>query len=66
MIHAAVYSMDVKVLAYVLNHMKCSPNPPNSEVAPLKIAMKVGNAKMVELLICKGAYYSFNDVYNNI
>ena len=39
--------MDVKILSIVLNKMKCSPNPPNSEVSPLKIAMKIGNAKMV-------------------
>lgn len=66
MIHSAVYSTDVKILKYVLNTMKCSPNPPNSEVSPLKIAMKIGNSKMVELLICKGSYYAFGDVYNNI
>ena len=66
MIHAAVYSMDVKILGSVLNNMKCSPNPLNSEVSPLKIAMKIGHAKMVELLICRGSYYAFGDVYNNI
>ena len=46
--------------------MKCLPNPPNSEISPLKIAMKIGNYRMVELLIAKGAYYVFGDVYNNI
>lgn len=66
MIHSAVYSGDIRILKHVLNAMKCSPNPPNSETSPLKIAMKIGNAKMVEMLICKGAYYVFGDVYNNI
>jgi len=66
MIHSAVYSTDVSILKYVLNTMKCSPNPPNSVVSPFKIAMKIGNSKMVELLICKGSYYAFGDVYNNI
>ena len=28
--------------------------------------MKIGNAKMVEMLICKGSYYAFGDVFNNI
>jgi len=66
MIHSAVYSGDTKILKHVLNVMKCSPNPPNSETSPLKIAMKLSNAKMVEMLICKGAYYVFGDVYNNV
>jgi len=66
MIHSAVYSGDIKILKHVLNVMKCSPNPPNSEISPLKIAMKISNTKMVEMLICKGAYYVFGDVYNNI
>jgi hypothetical protein len=66
MIHSAVYSGEIKILKHVLNVMKCSPNPPNSEISPLKIAMKITNYKMVELLIAKGAYYVFGDVYNNI
>jgi hypothetical protein len=66
MIHSAVYSGEIKILKHVLNVMKCSPNPPNSDTSPLKIAMKIGNSKMVEMLICKGAYYGFGDVYNNI
>lgn len=66
MIHSAVYSGEIKILKHVLNVMKCSPNPPNSEISPLKIAMKITNYKMVELLIAKGAYYLFGDVYNNI
>jgi hypothetical protein len=66
MIHSAVYSGETKILSHVLKVMKCSPNPPNSETSPLKIAMKIGNSKMVEMLICKGAYYAFGDVYNNI
>ena len=66
MIHSAVYSGETKILNHVLKVMKCSPNPPNSETSPLKIAMKIGNSKMVEMLICKGAYYVFGDVYNNI
>jgi len=66
MIHSAVYSGDIKILKHVLNVMKCLPNPPNSEISPLKIAMKIGNYKMVELLIAKGAYYVFGDVYNNV
>ena len=66
MIHSAVYSGEIKILRHVLNVMKCSPNPPNSDTSPLKIAMKIGNCKMVETLICKGAYYAFGDVYNNI
>ena len=28
--------------------------------------MKTGNPKMVELLIAKGAYYTFGDVLNNL
>jgi hypothetical protein len=28
--------------------------------------MKANNVKMVELLIAKGAYYVFNDVFNNV
>jgi hypothetical protein len=28
--------------------------------------MKANNPKMVELLVAKGAYYLFGDVYNNI
>ncbi len=66
MIHSAVYSGDINILKHVLNVMKCQPNPPNSEISPLKIAMKIGNAKMVEVLICKGAYYVFGDVCNNV
>lgn len=66
MIHSAVYSGDINILKHVVNVMKCSPNPPNAEIAPLKIAMKIGNSKMVELLICKGSYYAFGDVYNNM
>jgi ankyrin repeat protein len=66
MIHSAVYSGETRILKHVLNVMHCSPNPPNSETSPLKIAMKVGNSKMVEMLIAKGAYYVFGDVYNNI
>ncbi len=66
MIHSAVYSGDIKILKHVLQTMACSPNPPNSETSPLKIAMKIGNSKMVEMLICKGAYYVFGDVQNNI
>jgi ankyrin repeat protein len=66
MIHSAVYSGDIKILKHVLQTMGCSPNPPNSETSPLKIAMKIGNSKMVEMLICKGAYYVFGDVQNNI
>lgn len=66
MIHSAVYSGDIKILNHVVNSMKCSPNPPSADISPLKIAMKIGNSKMVELLICKGSYYAFGDVYNNI
>lgn len=66
MIHSAVYSGEIKILKHVLNVMRCSPNPPNSEISPLKIAMKICNYKMVELLICKGSYYVFGDVYNNL
>ena len=66
MTHSAVYSGDVRILKHVLNVMKCSPNPPNSETSPLKIAMKVGNARMVEMLVAKGAYYVFGDVMNNV
>jgi hypothetical protein len=28
--------------------------------------MKVNNAKMIEMLLCRGGYYAFGDVYNNI
>lgn len=66
MVHAAVYSSDIKILKYVLNTMKLTTNPTNCETSPLKIAMKIGNARMVEVLICKGAYYVFGDVFNNI
>jgi hypothetical protein len=65
-VHAAVYSGDIKILKHILIDMKLSPNPNDSETCPLKIAMKIGNSKMVELLITKGAYYSFGDVQNNI
>lgn len=47
MTHSAVYSGDIKILKHVLNVMNCPPNPPNSEVSPLKIAMKISNTKMV-------------------
>jgi hypothetical protein len=66
MIHSAVYSGDIKILKHILNVMKLSPNPANSEISPLKIAMKMCNSKMVELLICKGSYYVFGDVCNNV
>lgn len=66
MVHCAVYSSDVGILKHVLNSMKLCSNPLSSDTAPLKIAMKIGNSKMVELLITKGAYYVFGDVYNNV
>jgi hypothetical protein len=30
------------------------------------MAMKANNPKMVEILVAKGAYYVFVDVYNNL
>jgi hypothetical protein len=65
-IHSAVYSTDVYILKYVLENIYKSPNPTNCETSPLKIAMKTSNPKMVELLISKGAYYTFGDVFNNL
>jgi len=65
-IHCAVYSGEVPILAYVLKNIYRNANPTNCETSPLKIAMKTGNPKMVELLIAKGAYYTFGDVLNNL
>jgi hypothetical protein len=65
-IHSAVYSTDVYILKYVLENIYKSANPTNCETSPLKIAMKTSNPKMVELLISKGAYYVFGDVFNNL
>jgi hypothetical protein len=53
-------------LASVLKDLNSSPNPANTDTSPLKIAMKAGNNKMVELLAAKGAYYVFGDVMNNL
>jgi len=49
-----------------LIHIHKNANPSNCETSPLKIAMKTGNPKMVELLIAKGAYYTFGDVMSNL
>lgn len=65
-IHCAVYSGQIPVLALVLNKVFKNANPTNCEISPLKIAMKTGNPKMVQLLIAKGAYYTFGDVLNNL
>ena len=46
--------------------MKIPANPIGCEISPLKVAMKANNIKMVELLVAKGGYYVFADVYNNV
>ena len=46
--------------------MSVSVNPPNSEVPPLKAAIKSTNSKMVEFLVSRGAYYIYMDVFNNL
>lgn len=50
----------------MVNNLGVSVNPANGESSPLKIAMKANNPKMVEVLVAKGAYYVFGDVYNNL
>lgn len=56
----------MSILSYILIHIHKNANPSNCETSPLKIAMKTGNPKMVELLIAKGAYYTFGDVMSNL
>ena len=65
-VHTAVYSGEPKILEYIFKKMDVSANPPNCEISPLKAAIKATNAKMVEFLISRGAFYVFGDVYNNI
>lgn len=65
-VHTAVYSGEAAVLDYILNKIDVSVNPFNCEASPLKVAMKANNPKMVEMLVAKGAYYVFGDVFNNV
>lgn len=65
-VHAAVYSGQVKILQYILNEMKIPANPIGCEISPLKVAMKANNVKMVELLVAKGGFYVFGNVFNNV
>lgn len=65
-IHAAIYSKDIRSLKFVLDRLKCSPNIRCSEGSPLKVAMSSGNIQVIELLISRGAYYIYKNVYSNI
>lgn len=65
-VHTAVYSGEPQILEYVLKNLKISVNPLECESSPLKIAMKANNPRMVEILVAKGAYYVFADVFNNL
>lgn len=65
-VHTAVYSGEAPVLDYILNKIDVTVNPYNCEASPLKVAMKANNPKMVEMLVAKGAYYVFGDVFNNV
>ena len=64
-VHTGVYSGDPKILEYIFKKLPLSANPQNSEIPPLKAAIKATNSKMVEFLVSRGAYYVFGDVYNN-
>lgn len=46
--------------------MDVTVNPTGCETSPLKVAMKANNPKMVQILVAKGAYYVFGDVFNNL
>jgi hypothetical protein len=65
-IHAALYSKDIRSLKFVLDRLKCSPNVRCSEGTPLKIALLSCNLQVIELLISRGAYYIYKNIYSNI
>lgn len=65
-VHTAVYSGEPAVLEYILKNVDVTVNPTGCETSPLKVAMKANNPKMVEMLVAKGAYYVFGDVFNNV
>lgn len=66
LVHAACYGDNPKMLTYLLSDLKQDPNPVNSEPSPLKYCIKASNARLLEILTHYGAYYIFDDVYNNV
>lgn len=66
LVHAACFGNDPKMLLYLLHDLKQDPNPPNGEPSPIKYCIKQSNQRLLEILIHYGAYYIFDDVYNNL
>lgn len=65
-VHTAVYSGEPQILEYIFKNLDVSANPLECDTSPLKLAMKANNPRMVEILVAKGAFYVFGDVYNNL
>lgn len=65
-IHAACYANNPNMLIYLLKKLERSPNPVNSDPSPLKFSIKTNNPKLLEILACYGAYYIFDEIYNNV
>lgn len=66
LVHAACYGSNPEMLTYLLGELKMDPNPPNGDPSPLKYCIKASNARLLEILTHYGAYYIFDDVYNNV
>ena len=65
-VHAACYANNPDMLLYLLRDLGRSPNPLNSDPSPLKFSIKTSNTRLLEILACNGAYYTFDEVCNNI
>jgi len=65
-IHAACFGGEYLILKYILDTLHGDPTPQTYEMTPIKICVKAENLQLIELLISRGAFYTFNNFLNNM